>query len=74
MGKKAKALRKRGFTDIYAAHEKDKAKPGYIYKTSLYRPWVFLAKEAIVTSSAVINGYVYGKSCVFQVFFTAGQS
>jgi hypothetical protein len=62
MSNKAKALRAQGFTNIYAEHEKDKKRPGYIYKTSLYRPWLFLVRERIVTFSAIINGYVYGES------------
>ncbi|KAH8078023.1 polyamine transporter [Filobasidium floriforme] len=60
MSRKSQALRAQGFTNVYADHEKDKRKPGYIYKTSLYRPWLFLVKERIVTLSALINGYVYG--------------
>jgi hypothetical protein len=62
MSRKSQALRAQGFTNVYADHEKDKRKPGYIYKTSLYRPWLFLVNERIVTLSALINGYVYGKS------------
>jgi MFS family permease len=65
----ATARKVTGDTSLDVPDEMKQRSPGQVFRSSLTRPFRFLASEAIVQFAALFNGYLYGLSFLFNGAF-----